>query len=301
MADEIQTDEAMSLDHTAAAELLRDAAYPLDYYMAFASEDDATDWASMMALDLSTPYCVLFLTELGEWRAGPVDEMDVLAAGGSDFELVAVYDEAGALADLEDDMFDDLDDEDADLADEDLVGLDDEDRALEETIRRMSAASRRNRARTRRKRKPKTQKRRLRSRKAKLWRRRNKAKLKRYRKRYSKQPWVRREDVAQDLDTESIEEALIRRRSLSTRRHAQLKSKLTTMDAKRRKTAARAKRWRSSNRSGAKRYASLYRDPRRKVEGVVTISSTISRMREAGNTPAQIADALLGLEPLVDD
>ncbi len=275
--------EALSLDPAAAAAMAEEAAYDADYYLANIDEDEACDWASRVAQEAEVPMCVLFVPEAsgrsGEYRCGPVDEMDVLANGSEDWEVVEAFDEDGEPSEITDDMFED---DDVDLTDEDIATLDAEDRAVEERVRRLPAAARRKRARSRRKRKPINAKRRARQRKAKLWRRRNKGKIRRYNRRY-----LRRESA------DEMDEALIARRQRLTRLGAKRKA-LTTMSAKRRDTASRAKRWRLNNKSKARRYGQLYRRPHSKVEAMELISQATAARLGGGSVASVVEHMLAG-------
>ncbi len=109
-----------------------------------------------------------------------------------------------------------------------------------------------------------------------------------------------------------VDEAVIARRARSSRMAAKRKTR-TTMNSDRRRVAARAKKWRLSHKSKARRYAHTYREEQVSgdagrlavaIRGVVPASSVpdirgmpipeaVRVLREAGLTPAQAARAIV--------
>lgn len=269
MADDIE--EGGSFDPAVQTKMLAGAAHGVEAYHAFETPDAGMEWASEAAEASGVPYALVYCPEADEFRAGPVDELDVVATGSSDFRLLAVYDEDGEFSDLDDDMF--SDDEAVDAAagmwppgPEDGTANDDTDIAASKGVQdvaprafehaaylcRLSRAALVERARRRIRVTRTSLARAARGPSARAWRRRHFAQLQAYRDAAAGVPG------AQD-------EAVVKHRAFDTRRKA-LEKKRTVMDPNRRRVARNAKLWRMRNKSRAKRYGSLYHGPHSKVK-----------------------------------
>lgn len=209
------------------------------HFQAFDDVEEAFAWASAAAESAGSPFAVVYSPAGAEFRAGPVDDLDLVAAGDPAFALEAVYDEDGDLSPLEEDMF----------SDDEAVGASAAGGAHEAYLSRLSKAALAERA-ARRVRATEAGPLRIeRGPAARRWRRDSAAVLSAYNERAA-----------------TMTEALIKRRSVTTRQAAIRKKLNTTMDRNRHRVARNAKLWRLRNKSRAKRYGSLYHGPHTKVK-----------------------------------
>ena len=259
--------EGGSYDPAVLTKMAGAMAWPIECYHAFDDAEEATGWASAAAEASGMPYCALFVPEQGEYRCGPVDEIDVLATYSTDWTIAGVFDEDGDAVPLAWDMFSDDEAVDAgtgsphdgtenDPADVGSAkGKQDPAKTwnYEAYLARLSKAALAERAAARTRPVITNPAREARGPAARLWRRQNHARLV-----AATHPLL--------TPPAAANERTVHHHTHDVRFHAVRKRKHTTKDAARRKVARTAKLWRLRNKSKAKRYGRLYHGPHTKVK-----------------------------------